>query len=307
MGKFNTPILFLIFNREETALKVFNRIKLLQPSRLYVAADGPRKNNEKDIENCNHTRAIIEQVDWECEVFKLFRDENLGCGKAVSGGINWFFEHEEEGIILEDDCLPDSSFFSFCNTLLDFYRNDERIFHIGGTNFQRGIKRGNASYYFSANVHVWGWATWKRAWKKYDFDVLDVEEFILQRKIEKYFSEKNIRDYWHAIFRNMKQHKIDTWDYQWLYSVWNNGGLSIIPQVNLISNIGFNSDATHTHSDNEWANVPTYSITEIIHPQSITQNKEADLYTFNSHYAPPMKEPKHGIVRRIINKIRFSV
>ena len=305
MEAFNTPILFVIFNRPETTLKVFEHIKLLKPQRLYIAADGPRRNNEQDVENCKRARAITEKIDWDCKVLTLFREENLGCGKAVSGGINWFFEHEEEGIILEDDCLPDKTFFSFCKTLLDYYRNDERVMHIGGTNFQRGNKRGNASYYFSANVHVWGWATWKRAWKKYDFDVSDVEDFTQKNKIQKYFSDPVIQNYWYTIFRNMRQHKIDTWDYQWLYSVWNNGGLAIIPQGNLISNIGFGGDATHTHSDNEWANVPTVPITEIIHPQNIEQNLDADLYTFYSHYSPPAP-PKPGIIKRMAKKMGLS-
>jgi hypothetical protein len=305
MGAFNTPILFVIFNRPETTRKVFEQIKLLKPSRLYIAADGPRKNNETDKENCEQARSVINLVDWECKTVTLFRDENLGCGKAVSGAINWFFKQEEEGIILEDDCFPDSSFFHFCRTLLEYYRNDERIMHIGGANFQRGNKRGTASYYFSANVHVWGWATWKRAWKKYDFDVSDVEDFISKNKIQKYYSDTVIRDYWQAIFRNMKQHKIDTWDYQWLYSVWNNGGLAIIPQVNLISNIGFGGDATHTNADNEWANMITYSVGEITHPIEVVQNTDADLYTFYSHYMPPA-EAKPGIIKRIAKKIGLS-
>jgi GT2 family glycosyltransferase len=304
MVEFDVPILFVIFNRPETTQKVFESIKLIKPSRLYVAADGPRDGNEQDIENCKRARKIIEQVDWDCKIDRLFREENLGCGKAVSGAINWFFEQVDKGIILEDDCLPDTSFFNFCRTLLNYYENDERIMHIGGTNFQRGNKRGLVSYYFSANVHVWGWATWRRAWKKYDFDVSDVEDFIGNNKIQKYFSDSVIKDYWYTIFRNMRQHKIDTWDYQWLYSVWNNGGLAIIPQINLVSNIGFGSTATHTQGENEWANMVTGSITDIRHPVVMGQNKEADLYTFYSHYAPPSL-PKLGIIKRIVKRIGF--
>ncbi len=305
MEGFDTPILFVIFNRPQTTIRVFEQIKLLKPSRLYIAADGPRESNQTDTENCEKARAIIKMIDWKCDVHTLFRKKNLGCGKAVSGAINWFFEHVEEGIILEDDCLPDSSFFNFCQTLLARFRNDEQVMHIGGTNFQKGIKRGDASYYFSANVHVWGWATWKRAWKKYDFDVSDVEEFIGENKIQKYFSDPVIINYWHEIFRNMRQHKIDTWDYQWLYSVWNNGGYAIIPNSNLISNIGFGGNATHTNANNEWANVPTNPITEIIHSQIIQQSKEADLYTFYSHYSPPAIS-KPTILRRIAKKIGLS-
>jgi hypothetical protein len=299
----NTPILFIVFNRPATTEKVFEKIREIKPAKLYVAADGPRAGRPEDTENCKVTRAIIDKVDWNCKVYKLFRDENLGCGKAVSGAINWFFNSEEEGIILEDDCVPDKSFFKFCEVLLDKYRNDERVMHIGGTNFQRGNKRGEASYYFSAMVHVWGWATWKRAWSKYDFDISDVEEFIKKDKISKYFSDAVIHSYWSDIFRKMNRHEIDTWDYQWHYSVWNNGGMAIIPQVNLISNIGFGADATHTQSANEWANQPVHALNEIMHPHAIEQNKEADLYTFYSHYKPAPAPPKNGLLNRIAKKI----
>ncbi len=307
METFSTPILLIIFNRPDTTFRVFEKVRLLKPAKLYIAADGPRANNVEDSENCRLARSVIEKIDWKCKVFKLFRTENLGCGKAVSSAINWFFEQEEEGIILEDDCLPDDTFFSFCQTLLSYYRNDERIMHIGGSNFQEGIRRGEGSYYFSAMVHVWGWATWKRAWKNYDFDLKDADDFIKQDKIGKYFSDETVKNYWHSIFKNMQLHKIDTWDYQWHFTVWNYGGLAIIPQHNLISNIGFGTEATHTKGESEWANQPTIPITHIIHPATVTQNAEADLFTFYSHYTSPAKQTKpRSILNRIATRIGLS-
>jgi hypothetical protein len=305
MGEFSTPILFVVFNRPETTQRVFDKIRGIKPTRLYVAADGPRNGNESDKVNCELTRKIIENVDWYCSVKTLYGDTNLGCGRAVSKAITWFFDNEEAGIILEDDCLPNDSFFTFCKTLLDYYKDDERIMHIGGTNFQEGIKRGDASYYFSANIHVWGWATWRRAWKKYDFNVSDVEEFIRKKKLDFYFNDTVIREYWHGIFKNMFNHKIDTWDYQWHYTVLNNQGLAIIPQVNMISNIGFGSSATHTGAESKWANMKTAEIGEIKYPALVQQNKEADLYTFYEHYKPIPPASKN-IIKRIASKIKAS-
>ncbi len=163
-----SPVLFLIFNRPETTEQVFSAIKKAQPPRLYIAADGPRSEYPNDAESCDISRAIATNVDWDCEVKTLFQDQNLGCRLAVSGAVDWFFEQETEGIILEDDCLPDQSFFLFCQELLEQYRDDTRIMQIGGTNYQFGKKRTNYSYYFSRYGHLWGWASWRRAWSFYD-------------------------------------------------------------------------------------------------------------------------------------------
>ena len=162
------PVLFLIFNRPETTIQVFSAIKKAQPNRLYIAADGPRPEYPDEVNHCKIARTIATNVDWDCEVKTLFRDQNLGCRLAVSQAIDWFFEQEPEGIILEDDCLPNQSFFWFCKELLEKYRNETRIMHIGGTNFQFGKNRTNYSYYFSRYAHIWGWASWRREWKYYD-------------------------------------------------------------------------------------------------------------------------------------------
>ena len=167
----NTPVLFLIFNRPETTEIVFSVIRKAEPPRLYVAADGPRPDYPNDAESCEIVRAIATDVNWDCKVKTLFRDQNLGCKLAASKAIDWFFEQELEGIILEDDCLPDQSFFWFCQELLGKYRDDTRIMHIGGTNFQFGKERTKYSYYFSRYAHVWGWASWRRAWKFYDVEM----------------------------------------------------------------------------------------------------------------------------------------
>ena len=159
-----TPaVLFIIFNRPETTQRVFDAIRLAKPTRLYIAADGPRENKTGEKELCEQARKIAQNVDWDCEVKTLFQKENLGCGKAVSHAISWFFENEDMGIILEDDCLPHQSFFKYCEELLEKYKNNDRIGIISGNNFQKKRKIGSFSYYFSDIVNIWGWATWARS------------------------------------------------------------------------------------------------------------------------------------------------
>ena len=176
-SSFITPVLFIIFNRVETTKRVFEAIRNVRPLKLYVAADGPRPGNDADKVNCDEVRKIIDDVDWPCEIKTLFQDQNLNCGRAPSTAITWFFEHEEEGIILEDDCLPSTSFFRFCHELLAYYRHDNRVMHIGGNNFLEGWQKDpDYSYYFSRSGHIWGWATWRRAWQTFDFDMLLYEK-----------------------------------------------------------------------------------------------------------------------------------
>jgi ADP-heptose:LPS heptosyltransferase len=301
---FNTPILFVIFNRPDLTEIVFNEIRKARPAQLFIAADGPRKNNESDKILCAETRKIAEQVDWPCKVHTLFREENLGCGKAVSSSISWFFDHVERGIILEDDCLPDPSFFMYCQSLLEHYENDQSVMHIGGVNFQNGANKINADYYFSAISHVWGWASWRRAWKKYDFNLLDIDAFIKNKKIERYYKESFIANRWLSTFQDMHDHKIDTWDYQWTYCIFNNNGVSIIPNQNLISNIGFREDATHTNSGQSiYANAITNAITlPLRHDNSKTINAKADAYFLKE--VDGWKKQPSNIRKRIINKLK---
>ncbi|GHT21793.1 hemolytic protein HlpA [Bacteroidia bacterium] len=283
---FETPVLFLIFNRTDTTQQVFNAIREAKPKHLYVAADGARPNREGEAEKCQQTRDIIKQVDWDCEVKTLFRTENLGCGLAVSSAITWFFDNVEQGIILEDDCLPHPDFFMYCRELLERYRDNDEVMFIGGTNHQLGIERGDASYYFSAFSHVWGWASWRSSWEKYHYDVSGISLLQFENMLNCYFKEDaSIIRYYKRIFKLMQQHKIDTWDYQWTFSIWINKGLAIIPNKNLVSNIGFGENATHTSAKkNRSANLPTSSIRPIKHPNAITQNKKADFYYARKFY-----------------------
>jgi len=290
-----TPILLIIFNRPDTTEKVFNEIKKIKPKKLFVSADGPRENKPGEKEKCLATRKIIDQVDWECEVYKKYSDVNLGCKLGVSSGIDWFFKNVEQGIILEDDCLPAQSFFKFCEELLEKYKNNDKIMMISGDNFQNGRQRGDGSYYFSKFSHIWGWATWRRAWEHYSVNMEGYPKFKQDKKINAIWNKKYIRKYWTNIFDQVYENKIDTWDYQWAFSIWKMDGLCVIPNYNLISNIGFRDDATHTKSANKLANQKIQSMDIIKHPFKIEQNKKADNY-----YSKIFKK---SLFKKILNKI----
>jgi len=282
MSSIHTPILFLVFNRPHTTKRVFNSIRQVKPRKLYVAADGPHHNIQGESELVANVCKIATNVDWDCEVITLFREENLGLKNAVSGAIDWFFSQEEEGIILEDDCIPDNSFYLFCQELLERYRNDTRIMAISGDNFQGGIKRSQDSYYFSRYPHCWGWATWKRAWNLYNGVMSDWPEI---RK-ESFLSDicggnDEFWTYWSNIFDRCYTGEIDSWAYPWTYSCWLQSGLTILPSVNLVSNIGFGSDATHTkETSSQHANLKVAKISfPLRHPKYILRNVQSDNYT----------------------------
>ncbi|WP_051296211.1 hypothetical protein [Eisenibacter elegans] len=280
----NTPVLFLVFNRLEPTQRVFERIREARPKQLFIAADGPRPQHPTDAERCQAVREyLLAHIDWDCALHTLFRDQNLGCGQAVSQAITWFFEHVPQGIILEDDTLPDPSFFYFCQTLLHHYQDDERVMHIAGTNFQFGRRINSYAYYFSKYIHVWGWATWRRAWQKYTFEITpDTPQW--EGYLGTYHLSKAEKNYWLHILQQLKT--IDTWDYQWFFSIWRNNGLSAVSNHNLITNIGFDQEATHTKIANNTAFLPTKRLDSIIHPQLVLIDEVADKHTFTRAIAP---------------------
>jgi hypothetical protein len=280
-------VLLLIFNRPDTTLRVFDEIKKAKPGKLYISADGPRIGNLKDADLCKEARLVIEQVDWDCVILTSFKDENLGCKMSVSSAISWFFEDEEEGIILEDDCLPVNSFFYFCDAMLERYRHDNRVSTETGTNLQDCKKWGAASYYFSQFSNIWGWATWKRFWKNYDPSLKKYGEEEAAFQLRKIFTDRFLLEAWIKIFQDVKANKIDTWDFQLQFLTFFENGLCVTPNVNLVSNIGFRTDATHTNNPIEHAyhaNLPTGNITEIVHPVFYLPEKEADYFFLKKEF-----------------------
>ncbi|MCO5935621.1 nucleotide-diphospho-sugar transferase [Mucilaginibacter sp. RB4R14] len=281
----SSAVLFIIFNRPDTTERVFAQIRRAQPTRLYIAADGPRSLKPGEDILCERTRTIATNVDWPCEVKTLFREVNLGCKHAVSSAITWFFEQEEEGIVLEDDCMPNNDFFRFCDAMLSRYRDDTRIRHIGGANLQLGKQWGNASYYYSNMTHVWGWAGWRRVWNDYDKELLRYEVADVRSKLEVIFNDRFAVDTWAEIFAKVKAGEIDTWDYQYGFLNFFNNSLSVIPNQNLITNIGFGENSTHTIDANSPnANIPLQELGEIKHPLYVLPQKQADYFTLNQGF-----------------------
>ena len=282
----NAAVLFIVFNRPEATAKVFDVIRQVRPKRLYVAADGPRRDRTGEAERSQRVRTIATSVNWPCEVKTLFRPDNLGCKRAVSGAISWFFEHEDRGIILEDDCLPHPKFFEFCEHLLNYYERNDKVWVITGDNFQRGRIRGSASYYFSKFNHVWGWATWRRAWAKADMALSFWPQWRDSDEFDRWIPDRSERRYWKKIFDRAYFNAVDTWDYHWTACVWYGGGLTATPNYNLVKNIGFGPDATHTVREVETPEIDTSveNSSLICHPTNVERDIEADKYAYYLHF-----------------------
>ena len=303
---FNTPVLFLVFNRPELTKRVFEQIRKIQPTFLYIAADGPRLNKQGEDKICAEVKNIIlSNIDWDCEVKTLFREQNLGCGKAVSEAIAWFFEHVEEGIILEDDCLPDLSFFEYCESLLETYRHNENVFMISGDNFRFGNSTVKTSYTFSKYCNIWGWATWKRSWNLYSYKMEDWPVESARGILQAVLKNKDEVEYWEKAFNGFFEGKIDTWDYQLQYTCWKEKLLCVEPAVNLIMNIGFGEGATHLTESAEtlkFGHQKHYSLKITDHPVNMEYDEIGDRVTFLNRYGDPLIRP--FIRKNIIERMR---
>jgi hypothetical protein len=249
-----SPILFLVFNRPDTARQVFEAIRAAKPPRLYVAADGPRPDREGEADRCAEARRIATSVDWPCEVESLFQDRNLGCRLGPVTGIDWFFRHEEEGIVLEDDILPLPSFFAYCDELLERYRDDERVGVISGSNLISERVTPQDSYFFSRYINIWGWASWRRAWRHYDVDVRAWPAWRDHGGLKSISDGSRLfESYWRDVFDRAFRGGVDWWSYQWLFACWDHGMLTALPAHSQTENLGFGLDSTHTRGS-----TPTY-------------------------------------------------
>ena len=291
-----TPVCFIIFNRPDVTQRVFEKIREAKPPKLLVIADGARANKIGEQEKCLAARAIIHQVDWKCEVLTNYSDVNLGCRKRIYTGLDWVFSQVEEAIILEDDCLPDPSFFRFCEELLEEYRHNTKIMLVSGQNLQFGQKRRNYSYYFSRYNHCWGWATWKRAWQYYD-DTMELWPLVKNENwLFDILQDEQAFRYWSATFQGMYE-GFDTWDYPWLFACYINQGLSVLPNINLVSNIGFGKEGTHaTDTNSILANIPVEEMQfPLKHPPFIVRDTQADNFTERTFYSGSLSKTQQTI------------
>lgn len=296
----NVPVAFIIFNRLETARQVFNAIALAKPAKLFVIADGPRPEKTGEDQICQSVRDIIKSVDWECQVLTNFSEANLGCKKRVSSGLDWVFSLVEEAIILEDDCLPDQSFFGYCQELLARYKDDSRIAMICGSNPNPQQSKTSDSFHFSRYPLIWGWATWRRTWRNYDVKML---AWPLIRKSGALFDilgDEKASLYWQDLFDAVYADRIDTWDYQFVFSCFIQYQLAICPSHNLIKNIGFGEGATHTTDDsNALANQPTRALNLPLNvPGFVVRNTKADRSLEKLYFSKP------NVLQRVRRRLR---
>jgi hypothetical protein len=278
VGEITTPVALFIFNRPQATQMVFERLRQIQPRHLLIIADAPRPAHPLDPDNCAAARAIVNNVDWDCQVERHYAEQNMGCGRRIASGIYWVFERTESAIFLEDDCLAHPDFFGFCQTLLAHYRHEEQVMHIGGSRYlpYRPVAE---SYYFSQHPHCWGWATWRRAWQRFDLNVPDWPQLRSSDWLEQ-FLPRSAAQVWRANFDQVAADQGFTWDFQWTFACWQHHGLSILPAVNLVSNIGCSASATHTLRPNRFSNLPTEALTwPLTHPTTLIRQAAADAWT----------------------------
>lgn len=306
-----TPVLLLIFNRPDTTQAVLAAIRRARPVRLYVAADGPRPGHPTDVAACAAARTVVlEGIDWPCQVVTQLRAHNLNCGVGPATAISWFFEHEEAGIILEDDCVPTASFFGYCQELLERYAHDTRVMHIGGNNFSREARRpqseGSESYYFSTQVNSWGWATWRRAWRLFDFDLRNFEALRQAGRLTGLYSSALETRYRLAKIAGVLQlpAPAHVWDYQWHFAIVAHSGLCTVPAVNLVGNVGFGAQATHTlDATDDQANVPTAELVlPLCHPAHVLADYPRDRQRFREF----LQGRVAAKLRRFLGRLRLA-
>jgi len=299
--KLRAPVVFIVFNRPETTRVVFERIRDASPSKLLVIADGPRDEVDGEKDKCEQVRAVIDGVDWPCEVMTNYSDVNMGCRMRVVSGLNWVFSEVEEAIIIEDDCLPDYTFFRFCDDLLERYRNDERIMSIGGNCSRYGGGGEKYSYYFSRYPHIWGWATWRRAWAHYDMNMALWPEIRDSGLLNGMFCNKRIRDYRIGVFDKAYSGELDAWSPAWVFACWLHGALGILPNKNLVSNIGFGEDATHTTGKNRTTANGTVPLTfPLSHPPYMLRDSMADMLTEKKMFCLPLYKILNQKIKKIV-------
>jgi hypothetical protein len=288
--KFETPVLLIAWRRTDTLLRVINSLRKVAPRKVFLACDGPHPDRPEEDRLVSRVREILlRQIDWPCQVQNKFASRNQGCQRAVGGAVDWFFKYVHEGIILEDDCVPHPDFFAFCSELLEKYRDEKKVGCITGDNFQDGIQRGNASYYFSKYPHCWGWATWRRAWKMYSPSIEFWPEWRKSEEWLTFFNNAKERRFWENLFDKQHAGSIDSWAFPWTASLWHAGSLTVTPQHNLVQNIGFGVAATHTTNSIQKLSIPTKPHKIITHPEKISPHVPADRHVFKYVFSDEKK------------------
>jgi len=302
---FGTPILVVAFNRPEALESLIARLREIQPRDVYVAIDGPRSDRPEEERKVQACRDLVASIDWNCSIRTLFRDRNLGCGRGVSGAIDWFFSQVEQGIVLEDDVIPDPSFFGFCQELLDRYAGDDRVFAVTGCNFVPPSAQSHPedAYRFSRVAHIWGWATWRRSWDTYRLDLQGWRKELGARHLWR-SSGRSVSGslFWAMTFELMARKQVDTWDAQLVYAAMRQDKLIATCNTNLVENIGFGDDATHTLET--VAIEPVGSVTLPTQPVKVEADDKADAWTRLHHFQVTLPGIAHQAFNFATRKFR---
>ncbi|MFN5193459.1 MAG: hypothetical protein ACK5E6_03405 [Cyanobacteriota bacterium] len=298
------PVLLLAWRRPDCTRRVIDALRVAQPSRLYVACDGASAQRNGEAELVQATRDLIATaVDWPCQVLRLYSDVNQGCRVGVSRAISWFFDHEEEGLVLEDDCVPHADFFHYCATLLERYRHDTRVWCISGTNHQHGHWRGDGSYYFSRYNHCWGWASWRRCWQHYDGELSRWPVLRDSGLLAGVFDDPMEAAWWGVIWdRLLREGRPDSWAYRWTFSCMSQGGLTALPNRNLVANIGFDDRASNTRRRR-----PAMGVEELgplRHPSFVLRDRAADRHTYLQHFGGRSLQDLSWVLPRLAGRLR---
>jgi len=281
-----SPVVLIIFNRPKHTAVVLNAIRQARPGKLFVVADGPRKNNERDAFLCAQARCLLENIDWPCVVARNYSDENLGLRKRVVTGLDWVFRHEEEAIVLEDDCVPSEQFFGFCSVLLERYRDDPRVWAVSGDNFLGEESRGDDSYYFSKYFHCWGWATWRRVWRQFSPDIEFWSEFRSSPRWNELHDTLEEQECWDFIYSGVRSGSVNSWAFPFMLNMWRANGLCANPRFNLVENIGFDAEGTNCREGTKLSVAAIGALGAISDRNAITADASADRLTFINVYRP---------------------
>lgn len=304
----STPVALLIYKRPETTRKVLEVLSKVNPCKLFIIADGASKDSIDEINQVKRTRDLIGKIDWECDLYKNYSEEHLGLRRRVVSGLNWVFDREDKAIILEDDCVPDISFFQFCEELLNHYNDDERIMVVSGDNYQKGRRRTPYSFYFSRYNHCWGWATWKRAWKFYDDEMSLWPQIREEGWLRDIFGKNNnVEKYWTRIFNSVYDNEIESWAYRWTYSCWLQSGLTILPNVNLVTNIGFGDQATHTNFSSKRSYQAKYKMEfPLVYPPFVIRDSKSDKFTERDNFGISLIKNIKRLVFNLLRMVRLK-
>ena len=303
-AQLDAPVVLIIFNRPDHTRAVFEVVAAARPKQLFVIADGPRPDYPTDASRCATARLIATRVDWQCKLHTHFSEQNLGCARRISSGLDWVFAHVDRAIILEDDCVPDLSFFRFCAELLKAYENDNRIRTIAGSNFLYGMTRHSWSYHFSKFHLTWGWATWRRSWEGTDMAMRRWPEVRDSGWLVDILNDKKLARFWVPRYNKMHDGRIRSWAGPYQFSCWLDNALSITPNWNLVSNVGAGQDATHTRYNAKFLCQPTQAMPfPLAHPSFVVRDLVSDRATFNNRFLAERPQWLRRATRRVYHSL----